>query len=112
MNVPDHILTEAIDAFCRRLVEGHPSIPTGQSWDDVDLDTKNKIKANFLGPLHTAAQVIARPRAIDSPTELDALPVGSVVLDGDGEGWQKDHDGWADDGPSLPATLLHEAGDR
>ena len=62
-----------------------------------------------------------KPREVTTPAELDALPVGSVVLDGWGTAYQKEAD---DDGDTYwscfegiiyhfktfhgPVTLLHE----
>lgn len=124
MPIPDHVLTEALEAFCRRLIEGHPTLPTKFSWDDVDLNMQNKLKTDFLGPLHTAAEVLVRPRVIESAAELDAMPVGSVVLDGDGDPWKKRSDSlwlsgrmvedsetvfWCGPTPDDHPTVLHEA---
>ena len=123
MTTNDAKLTDALNAFCRRLVEGHPSLPTGQSWDETDLDTQNKIKTNFLGPLHTAAQVLTKPDVVTTAEELAALPLKSVILSDGGEAWQKEFTGlhgytWVTyarhmdsrraASTLLPATILHE----
>jgi hypothetical protein len=125
MTTNDHTMTLALDAFCKRLMEGHPSLPTGQSWDATDLDTQNKIKTNFLGPLHAAATVLTKPRQVTSVDELDALPVGSVVLDSRGNAFQRVYLdepvdlNWYSVGVrwgvtaaevSFPAMVLHEGG--
>ena len=66
-----------------------------------------------------------RPRVITTAAELDALPTGSVVLDADGDSWQKRTDRWAmvgierlysadhvfSDTGNHPVTLLAEAPD-
>ena len=80
MTTNDAKLTDGLNAFCRRLIEGHPSLPTGQSWEAIDLDRQNKIKTNFLGPLHAAAEVLTKPDVVTTAEELDALPSWSVVL--------------------------------
>lgn len=63
----------------------------------------------------------ARPtREITDPAELDALPVGSIVMDSDGDAWQRTPERWRcplAGAPSLPTggllanfgfvTLLH-----
>ena len=61
-----------------------------------------------------------KPRTISEATELDELPVESVVLDHDGTACQKSHDyfdrkQWYAVGveyaiakPELPATVIHE----
>lgn len=65
MTATDEALTTALEAFCRRLVEGHPTLPTGQSWEAIDDDTQNKIKTNFLGPLHAAAKALDDARLVE-----------------------------------------------
>ena len=64
-----------------------------------------------------------RPRTITTEEELDALPVGSILLDVDGDACQRFRGGWRatvnepNDDPwlsdtlevDLPATVVHEA---
>lgn len=91
--ISDEQLGEALEAFCKRLVEGHPMLPSGENWEDLDLDIQNKVKTPYLGPLHTAAQVLAKPRVVRTEAELDALPDGSVLLDGGKLPIHKDDEG-------------------
>jgi len=59
-----------------------------------------------------------RPRVVTTVAELDALPVGAIVLDSDPDALLKTDNGWRSlidpDEPfkslylSLPATVLHE----
>ena len=59
-----------------------------------------------------------KPRTITTPEELDALPVGSIILDVENDAWQKMTSGsWScadqvNGSPSgyLAATVLHVGG--
>ena len=63
MSESDETLTLALEAFCKRLIEGHPEVPTGATWErDLDMDTKNKVKDRFIGPLHSALQAVEESR--------------------------------------------------
>ena len=65
----------------------------------------------------------SKPRTVNAAADLDALPVGSVVLDGDGDPWKKRLDGlwlsggmaedsetvfWCGPTPDRHPTVLHE----
>ena len=55
-------------------------------------DCGDSIRRAFdAGCAHALATVT--PRTISTESELDALPVGSVVTDGDRDAWQKNRDG-------------------
>lgn len=47
-------VSEALEAFCRRLIEGHPTRPTGTSWDALEAEKRNRLRSQFLGPVHAA----------------------------------------------------------
>ena len=47
--ISDEQLGEALEAFCKRLVEGHPMLPSGENWEDLDLDIQNKVKTPTSG---------------------------------------------------------------
>ena len=59
-------------------------IPTISTYDAA-------LAAFDAGCAHALATVT--PRTISTESELDALPVGSVVTDGDRDAWQKNRDG-------------------
>ena len=74
-----------------------------------------------LEPLDDLTEVLERsgyrkPRLVTTAEELDALPVGSVVINERGNAWQKTGRNWYVAGstggsktlPYLPATVLHE----
>jgi hypothetical protein len=77
----DAKLTEALDAFCKRAIEGNEMNPTGLRWEGFDHDTRNLWKDKFLGPLFAAAKVLTAPETVTTAEELDALPYGSAILD-------------------------------
>jgi hypothetical protein len=120
-------MTEALDAFCKRYIEGSEVDPTGNRWDSTLPLVKNVVRDTFIGPLHHAAQVLTKPRTVTTVEALDALPVGSVVLDAEGkplmndgdrsEQWLRSegvaHPAWLSSQEiSMPATVLHVGGDR
>ena len=49
-----------------------------------------------------------KPRTIITAEELDALPVGAILLDRDGADHRKYRGGWRVTITDLPATLIHE----
>ncbi|MEZ2373086.1 hypothetical protein [Arthrobacter sp. RCC_34] len=58
MSAPDHVLSQALEAFCRRLVDGSEVAPTGKSWDSWPLNVQNDLRERFISPLYAAAKVI------------------------------------------------------
>ncbi|GLU58601.1 hypothetical protein [Paenarthrobacter ureafaciens] len=106
------------------------------AWDIFRADNANipedQLRAGFPAEAeyainiarHLRAAGYTEPRTITSILDMDALPVGSVVLDLCGDVWRKQHDGWATFGTNTPeepltvlwqgkegprVTLLHEA---
>ena len=84
-------------------------------------ETGKRIAGTSCGGYLREYEDARKPRVIETAAELDALPVGSVVLDKDGAANQKDGIGdWFDargdsSAPSYlmkhfgPVTVLHEA---
>ena len=72
MTARDDILTEAIEAFNRRMIEGHPANPTGQKWEDYDRDTQNLFKDRTIGALAAAYDVILARLEHAAAVERDA----------------------------------------
>jgi hypothetical protein len=115
----DEVLTEALEAFCRRMVEGNEVNPTGGRWDHLTPMAQNYVKEAHIGALHAAAQVLTRPAVVTTAAELDALPNMSVVLSADGCAFQQNGHAnrrktWSALGDTfwveeidLPATVLH-----
>jgi hypothetical protein len=127
MSLSDNKLTEALEAFCKRLVEGSEADPTGGTWDELTPGAQHHLKERYLGPLFAAAQVLAKPEVVESAEELNALPVGSVVLDDSQDVLRKYCHGHEAEGHKchlywdsldeygesfvvLPATVLHVGG--
>ncbi|MEV8029233.1 hypothetical protein [Cellulosimicrobium funkei] len=69
------------------------------------------------GSLCCCPEAASRPRQVTTVTELDALPVGSVVLNAESVAWQKrgksgrwyvvGHTGGSTQVPYLPARVLY-----
>jgi hypothetical protein len=58
MTLNDHKLTIALDAFCKRLIEGSTADPTGGTWEELTAGAQHHLKERYLGPLFAASQVL------------------------------------------------------
>jgi hypothetical protein len=122
----DYELTVLVEAAASGTVNSRASIHGGSTWDEMDPATKNNYREAALpfilhGTRELSTLGYSKPRTITTAEELDALPVGSVILDGSGLSLHKNEfTGWvASNGAknigaemllreALPATVLYE----
>jgi hypothetical protein len=66
--------------------------------DEADAVMAEAIRSSSLGTSEIVAAIVAagysKPRTIATVDELDALPVGAVIIDRDGDAWQRERRGW------------------
>lgn len=99
-------------------------VPAGDVAEDLQRGI-NRATHDAWQEGHAQGIKDAKPRTIDTVEELNGLPVGSVMLDRDGDAWQRYRTGWTctdrstntADQPSsslawvlAPATVLYEPG--
>ena len=102
---------------------------TFPGWDGYDDDMRDDVNAECMKTGRTIAKALAAEgliattelvETIAAQAELDELPIGSVVLDRDGDAWQRRALGWKLAGVGTfvkvhhilayaPLTILHTA---
>lgn len=86
--------------------------------DETPVDEKrypepNPAHPGFIEGFLAGHEAATRTRVVSTVTDLDALPVGSVVLDADEQAWQKPDalDTWASGQQTLALTSAQLAAD-
>jgi hypothetical protein len=134
--VTDHDLSDLVEHAAKGAVNSAASIHGGPLWEALEASSKNNVREAALPFIFHGTQALEeigyrKPRVVTTVKELDALPIGSVVLHR-GRPFQRfaPHNGgsyvyhlWqSPDGGFvrtseggrliLPATVIHEAQDQ
>jgi hypothetical protein len=121
----DHELTVLVDAAASGAIDAQAALHGSTPWADMDPMSKIAVKEAALPFIFHGTKALAdlgysKPRLVTTVDEMDALPVGSVVLDPLGLSLHRDIIGWnCSNGTrhvdreelerdAFPATVIHE----